>query len=67
MTLKQLEVYFIIKQLNSDTIYLEEGTTLINQDKFVKSHISALKANSGNRTFLPFYDRLIKFYKIIKN
>lgn len=66
MTLTQLEAYFNKIQLNSDTITLDDGTTIINQKKFVKSHISALKANSGNRMLLPYYNRLLKFYKIIK-
>lgn len=37
---------------------------IVNQKKFIKSHISAVKANSGKKTFLPYYLRLKKVYDV---
>lgn len=34
-----------------------------NPELFVKSHVSILEANSGNKTFLPYYKRLLAYYK----
>jgi len=50
---------------NGSQIILSECEVINDYDKFVESHISALKANSGNKTFSPYYSRLVKLYKII--
>lgn len=34
--------------------------------KMVSSHISTLRANPNNRTFLPYYNRLYNLYMKIK-
>jgi hypothetical protein len=34
--------------------------------KFIDLNISYLKAQSGNRRFLPYYERLIEFYLLNK-
>ena len=35
--------------------------------KFFNNHIATLERNTGNRTFLPYYKRLISTYKKISN
>jgi len=35
--------------------------------KLITSHLSCLKANSGNRRYLAYYDRLHLIYNTLKN
>lgn len=43
------------------------GWTYINDiKKFVSSHLDALKGNTGNRTYLPYYNRLVELYRLLK-
>ena len=49
-----------------DVIKLNECETIRDLKTFLNSHISILKANSGNRTYMPYYDRLYKVYLISK-
>ena len=41
--------------------------TVINPQLFVDSHVSILEANSGKKTFLPYYNRLLAYYKKLKD
>ena len=34
--------------------------------KFVNSHIKTLEKNKGNRTYLPYWHRLVEYYEAIK-
>lgn len=36
--------------------------TIINARAFVETHISYLEANTGNKTFMPYYNRILEFY-----
>jgi hypothetical protein len=45
---------------------LNEHTYITDTKKFIDSHISTLERNTGNRPFLPYYERLCDFYKKIK-
>lgn len=61
-----------IKQYLSNTellpqIKLNEYTYISDSKKFIESHITTLERNTGNRTFLPYYERLCDFYKRIKH
>lgn len=35
--------------------------------KFFNNHIATLERNTGNRTFLPYYERIVKTYKKLNN
>lgn len=48
-------------------IVLDQATTIKDVKKFVRTHINALKSNPKNRTFLPYYNRLLKVYKKMKS
>lgn len=61
-----------IKQYLSNTevlpqIRLNEYTYISDSKIFIESHIATLERNTGNRTFLPHYERLCDYYKKIKN
>lgn len=55
--LKEIEEF---KNLN-----LKDGT-ITDPQKFIELNISYLKAQSGNRRYLPYYDRLLEFYLLNK-
>jgi len=44
---------------------LKHGT-ISDPQKFIDLNISYLKAQSGNRRFLPYYERLLEFYLLNK-
>lgn len=39
---------------------------ITDPQKFIELNISYLKANSGNRRYLPYYERLLEFYLLNK-
>ena len=39
---------------------------ITDPQKFIDLNISYLKAQSGNRRFLPYYERLLEFYLLNK-
>lgn len=45
---------------------LNEHTYITDSKKFIESHIATLERNTGNRTFLPYYERLCDFYNQVK-
>jgi len=49
-----------------DGMQLDSGT-ILDAEKFVQNHISFLEANTGNMTFLCYYDRLLEFYNKTQN
>ena len=44
---------------------LKDGT-ISDPQKFIDINISYLKAQSGNRRYLAYYDRLLEFYLLNK-
>ena len=40
--------------------------TITDPQKFIDLNISYLKFQSGNRRYLPYYDRLLEFYLLNK-
>ncbi len=50
-------------EMPNEPIKTTDGV-ITDPKKFIKSHISFLQANNNNRTFIPYYDRLLEVYKI---
>ena len=48
-----------------DGTHIKEGT-ILDARKFVETQIAYLETNRGNATYKPYYDRLLFFYKKIK-
>jgi hypothetical protein len=65
--LKPLEDFFASIQLSQEPIQLSRGMTILNAEKYVQSHMAAIKANNGNRWFEPYLDRLITFKNLIED
>lgn len=47
-------------------IRLNGWTYVSDIKKFVSSHLGALKSNAGNRAYLPYYNRLVELYRLLK-
>lgn len=61
--MKLAELEQKLKDLNlKGAIQLDAATKINDVQLFIESHISFLKANSGNIVYLPYYTRLMKFY-----
>lgn len=61
MQLTELEEAYKSIEL-PDQIVLDKCTKIFDTKKFVEVHFKFLKNNRRNRTFKPYYDRLIKIY-----
>lgn len=61
----ELQEYFDEAILPDGPIKLSPGETILHPGKFVDCHLSFLKANPGKRLFLPYFERLEKFYLIL--
>lgn len=62
-----IEEYFKDMDFTDDHIELDECTTVTNIKEFYESHLTILKANTGNKIVMPYYQRLLKLYNIYKN
>lgn len=58
----ELEGLDIPKQLK-----LDDCTMITDTKMFVDNHVSVLQNNSGKQRYKPYYDRLLKFYKVVSN
>jgi len=66
MILDQLEIELRKIEIPK-SIKIKSDFNIIDCQKFVDSYLTILKANSGNKRFIPYYNRLLLFYKTIKN
>lgn len=64
--LQEIEGYFNDNPPPDQPYRLNVCTMINNPKKFVKSHISYLKANSGNLRFMPYFERLNTYYEHVK-
>lgn len=64
--LNQLIAFFRDYEYREDVVVLDQCTKVLNSRKFVKSHLNALISNKGNKTFTPYYDRLVAFYNVVR-
>lgn len=56
-----LETYFAGIELPTEPVAISPGCTILNCTTFVRNHIATVRANDGNKTFLPFLERLQGF------
>jgi hypothetical protein len=48
------------------SLRLNEHTYIYDLKKFVESHVNTLKGNKGNKLYMPYYERLIKTLKLLR-
>lgn len=63
--LNYLEEFFQNAEL-PETLDLGMHGKILNVEKFIYSHIYTLRNYSGNKRYMPFYNRLLNVYEIIK-
>lgn len=56
--INELETYFTTTSLPENPIVLNNCSTINNAPHFVTAHLTFIKANNGNPTFLPYMNRL---------
>jgi hypothetical protein len=54
----EIENYFASIELPTQPIKLNKCSTITDCTKFIKSHITTIKANNGKQAFLPYLNRL---------
>jgi hypothetical protein len=47
-------------------VKLSEEATVCNVGQMINAHLEVLEANSGNKTYIPYYDRLITLLTILE-
>ena len=62
----ELENYFTNITLPTQPVKLNQCSTIINCSLFIESHFAAVKANNGNKIFIPYLDRLKELKQLIK-
>ena len=67
ITLKILTDFVKETKFSDKHIKLNTASTIINQRKFAEAHLRFLLGNPNNKAYLPYYNRLVKFYNIINN
>lgn len=68
MTLPEIKAFYtpeMMVKLNG--VQIDVCTKICDGQKFVETHIETLEANSGNKKYLHFYERLLKSVNMIKN
>ena len=55
------------KNVHKTPIKLKNGGTIINLEKFIEAHLETVKANNGNKVFLPYLNRLQELKEILIN
>ncbi len=63
----ELETFFGSERWPAGAIALSGGTTITDCTLFLQSHIATLKANNGNKTFLPYMERTRALRQFFEN
>ena len=50
-----------------DKIKISPEATVTSVSKMIDNHVSILEANSGNRSYLPYYERLLILLKVLES
>ena len=62
MKLQELKKELLKLDLDKYNGFHLDNGTIINARQFVESHISFLEANTGNMTYICYYERLLEFH-----
>lgn len=61
----ELENYFTSIELPTQPVKLNRCSTITDCSLFIESHFAAVKGNNGNRTFLPYLNRLQELKQVL--
>ena len=63
--IKEIEQHFNNYDFTkAKTIRIDKASKVTGLKQMVNNHVSILKANSGNREYMPYYEKLFKLYLI---
>jgi hypothetical protein len=62
----ELENYFTKIELPTQPVKLNRCSTITDCSLFIESHFATVKANNGNRTFLPHLHRLQELKQVLE-
>ncbi len=65
--LTELETFFASTTLPAGPVVLNECMTVTDCPSFIRSHLATVKANNGNKTFLPHLERLKALKLLFEN
>jgi hypothetical protein len=65
--IEELEKFFKQCKLPEGEVQLNECAKIVNVERFLTSHLLAVKNHNGNKVYQPYYNRLIRFKEIIEN
>jgi len=63
----ELENFFKGIIIPTQPVKLNPGTTITNCSIFIESHFATIRANNGNKYFLPYLDRIHELKHILNN
>ncbi|WP_394330640.1 DUF6965 family protein [Epilithonimonas tenax] len=61
----ELEQFYANTSFPTEPIKLNECSTILDVSKFIQSNLMIAKANNGNRTFLPYLNRVQQLRQIL--
>lgn len=64
--IQELEIFFNSARLPAQPVKLNHWSTITNVSLFIGSHFSTVKTNNGNRTYLPYLNRLQELKTMIQ-
>jgi len=67
ITVEELIKYSETHKFKKETLIIRKGATVTNRKQYFMSNLAVVRGNRGNKTFKPYYDRLLEFMKIVKD
>lgn len=65
--IQELETFFNSAMLPAQPVKLSHWSTITNVSLFIESHFATVKFNNGNRTYLPYLNRLQELKQMLTN
>jgi predicted RNA-binding Zn-ribbon protein involved in translation (DUF1610 family) len=66
-SIDELEKYFSSIHLPIEPLRLNESSLITDCSLFIESHLTTLKQYNGNKTFLPYLERLRQFREVLES
>jgi len=67
VNIKTIEAFFVDYKFTKDALILSKHEKILDVKKYVETNIKILKSNSGKSVYSPYFYRLERVYKKIKN
>jgi hypothetical protein len=64
--IEEMESFFNKTNLPEGPVNLDKCTKIINVKLFIEASLQTIKVHNGNKTYYPYYERLLRLKEIIK-